>query len=143
MKCLFSACLLGVACRYDGTSNENDKILETWKEEGGLVVCPEQLGGMTTPRKPSTLEGGDGRDALDGKAALVNDAGENVTENFLRGAREAGRLARLAGVEVAYLKAGSPSCGCNRTNIDWQRSPGCGVTAALLERSGIRIIEVE
>ncbi|MFH1434766.1 MAG: DUF523 domain-containing protein [Pseudomonadota bacterium] len=143
MKCLFSACLLGVRCRYDAASNENDRILETWNKEGGLVICPEQLGGMATPRKPSTLQGGDGADVLDGKAALVNDAGQDVTESFLRGAMEAGRLARLAGVEVAYLKAGSPSCGCNRTNIAWQRSPGCGVTAALLARSGIRIVEIE
>ena len=143
MKCLFSACLLGVDCRYDAASNENSQILDIWKKEGGLVLCPEQLGGMTTPRRPSTLRHGDGRAVLDGKAALVNDAGESVTECFLKGAREADRLAGLAGVEVAYLKAGSPSCGSKRTNIDWKRGPGCGVTAALLERRGIRIVEIE
>lgn len=143
MKYLFSACLMGVRCRYDGTSNENLSCLELWKKEGGVIVCPEQMGGLATPRRPSTIEGGDGHAVLDKRARLLNDEGVDVTENFLRGALESARLAELAGVRAAYLKGGSPSCGCKTTNISWGKSPGCGVGAALLQRRGIKIIEVD
>lgn len=143
MKYLFSACLLGIKCRYDGATSENQEILERWKEEGGLVVCPEQLGGLPTPRKPSTLKGGDGHDVLDGNARLTDEDGTDVTDNFLRGAKETARLAGLASVQRAYMKSGSPSCGFLKTNISWKRTKGCGVTAALLARQGIKIIEVE
>ncbi len=143
MRHLFSACLLGVGCRYDGASSENARLIELWKKEGGIVACPEQLGGLETPRPPATIEGGDGLSVLDGGARVINDRGKDVTENFLRGAGACARLARLSGVETAYLKGGSPSCGAGRTSICWLRSPGRGVTAALLSRCGIRVIEVD
>jgi uncharacterized protein YbbK (DUF523 family) len=143
MKYMFSACLLGVGCRYDGASSENAGILELWKKEGGIVVCPEQLGGLSTPRPASTIDGGDGLAVLDGGARIINERGQDVTENFLRGATACSRLAVLSGVEIAYLKGGSPSCGLRRTSVTWLRSPGCGVTAALLSRRGIKIVEVD
>jgi uncharacterized protein YbbK (DUF523 family) len=143
MKYVFSACLLGVECRYDGTSNENPEALDLWKREGGLVICPEQMGGLSTPRPPATLEGGDGRAALEGKARLVNEQGRDVTAAFLKGAQESARLAALSGAQTAYLKGGSPSCGWTRTNISWKRAPGCGVAAALLAGRGIKIIEID
>jgi uncharacterized protein YbbK (DUF523 family) len=143
MSRLYSLCLLGARCRYDGESKQNPDILEQWKREGGLALCPEQLGGLSTPRRPATLVGGDGRGVLDGRAAVRNEEGRDVTENFLRGAQECARLARLAGVTCACLKGGSPSCGAVSTSIDGKRSPGEGVTAALLRSMGIELIEVE
>ena len=143
MKLLFSACLLGARCRYDGAACENAGMLELWRREGGLVVCPEQLGGLSTPRRPATLVGGDGGGVLDGKAVLLDDEEEDVTGQFVRGAGEAVRLAGLAGVTIAYLKGGSPSCGVSATSILWKRAAGRGVTAALLARHGIELVEIE
>jgi uncharacterized protein YbbK (DUF523 family) len=140
---LYSLCLLGVRCRYDGESKQNPDVLEQWRREGGLALCPEQLGGLATPRRPATLVGADGCGVLDGKAAVLDEEGRDVTRSFQLGARECARLARLAGVTCACLKGGSPSCGVVSTSIDWKRSPGEGVTAALLRRMGIEIIEVD
>ena len=80
---------------------------------------------------------------LDGAARLVNAAGDDVTEQYIRGARETAQLAALFGVKVAYLKAKSPACGVGRTHVGGKVAPGNGVAAAALLRQGIRIIEVE
>ena len=131
-RALVSACLLGVDCRHDGANRLREEIVELARREGAVAVCPEQLGGLSTPRDPSEIVGGKGTDVLDGKARVVSSGGRDVTENFLRGAREALGLAQAYGARKAYLKTGSPSCG-----------PGLGVTAAFLERSGVELIPVE
>jgi uncharacterized protein YbbK (DUF523 family) len=89
------------------------------------------------------MVGGDGDSVLDGQARVVTRDGTDVTEMFLEGARRTLDLARRAGIARAYLKAGSPSCGLSSTHIGSERVPGRGVTAALLERSGIEVVEVE
>ncbi len=131
-RALVSACLLGVNCRYDGGNRLRGEAVELAREISVVPVCPEQLGGLPTPREPCEIVGGTGADVLDGHAKVVSSGGEDVTENFLRGAREVLRLARLCGAQKAYLKTDSPSCG-----------PGPGVTAAFLERSGVELIPVE
>ena len=133
-KILVSACLLGICCRYDGRGNPNDAVLSLLNRDDITLipVCPEQLGGLSTPRIPS--ERRDGR--------VVNRAGEDVTSQFIRGAEEALRIAKLYGCQVAVLKERSPSCGCGRIydgTFSRKLTDGDGVTAELLRREGIKV----
>ena len=131
---LISACLLGAACRYDGQSRPLDaQTLEKLKERYALVpVCPEQLGGLPTPRPPAERRGG----------AVRTEAGTDVTEQYARGARESLRLAALFGCKRALLKARSPSCG-SRGIYDGSFTgtlvPGDGVAAEALKAAGITV----
>lgn len=140
---LVSACLLGQACRYDGASKPSAAAfaqVEAWRAAGDevIAVCPEELGGLGTPRPAAELRGGDGHRVLDGMALVVATAdGSDVTQAFVAGARAA--LAQAPGATSALLKANSPSCGVGVTEIDGQRRPGDGVFAALLRRSGVAI----
>ena len=136
---LVSACLLGIHCRYDASTNPATQLEPMAAAERLVPVCPEQLGGLSTPRPPAHFEGGDGDDVLDGRARVVTDAGVDVTQQYLRGANEALRLAQQFGVRRAILKERSPSCGCSRVTRDGSLQAGSGVTAALLRRSGIAV----
>ncbi len=140
---LVSACLLGVNCRHDGKNKLNKKVIQLAAEEMLIPVCPEQLGGLETPRDPMEIIGGAGSGVLNGKARVVNRSGKNVTENLVRGAEEVLKIARSLGVKEAILKARSPSCGCEKIHSGTfpnRLVEGDGVTAALLKRSGIRVI---
>lgn len=139
-RVLMSACLLGLGCRYDGTARGPISVPEGVCP---VPVCPEQLGGLPTPRPSARLRGGDGRAVLQGKAKVVNVAGEDVTEAFLRGARGALALCRLLGIRKAILKERSPSCGVRRVWIGDELKEGRGVLAALLEQAGIEIVSSE
>ena len=113
-KVLVSACLLGRACRYHG-GDAKEEALESTLDEGGAEIvpfCPEEAGGLGTPRPPAQIHGGDGEAVLDGKARVVTEDGRDVTEAFLAGARAALEAARGEGCSTAYLKERSPSCGC-------------------------------
>ena len=131
---LVSACLLGVKTRYDGeiiTSTACRRAVE-----GGLCipVCPEQLGGLPTPRTAADLAGGDGHEVLAGKSRIITRTGEDVTENYIRGARQVLTIAGHQKITKVVLKARSPSCGL---------TPKVGVTAALLKAEGYEIVEIE
>jgi len=140
---LVSACLLGRACRYDGASKRHPRVADeaaSWRSAGGQVVavCPEELGGLDTPRPAAGLTGGDGAAVLAGDARVVrNDGGGDVTEAFVLGARRAAACA--PGARRAILKARSPSCGCAGTWIDGRIQPGDGVFAALLRSRGVSV----
>lgn len=134
---LVSACMLGVHCRYDASTNPSDELMQNLAGCRIVPVCPEQLGGLTTPRPPAHLEGGSGEDVLDGRARVVTDAGVDVTEQYIRGAHETLRIARLFCARRAILKERSPSCGCCQVNRDGVLQSGSGVTAALLRREGL------
>lgn len=136
---LVSACLLGVHCRYDGSTNPAADLVARLRGGRVVPVCPEQLGGLATPRPPAHLEGGDGDAVLDGCARVVTDAGVDLTDQYLRGAHEVARLARACGARRAILKERSPSCGCAMVHCDGALRPGAGVTAALLRREGITL----
>ena len=134
VRILVSQCLLGIDCRYDGGNNDCPALVRLMDRYELIPVCPEILGGMTTPRLPS--------ERLDGR--VVNSRGEDVTADFERGAEQAVRLARLYGAKYAVLKQSSPSCG-TRTVYDGSFSgkkiPGMGLTAEMLEREGIRLFD--
>ncbi len=140
---LVSACLLGINCRYDGRNNLHPEIIKLAKSHTLIPVCPEQLGGLPTPRAPAEIQRGDGHLVLAGKAAVVNIEGADVTSYFIQGAGQAWQLARICRAKGAILKAGSPSCGVNQIyDGSFQKKPveGCGVTAALLINHGLEVI---
>lgn len=142
-KILVSRCLLGHRVRYDGGASGPFDLLEQWIEEGRVVpLCPEVAGGLPTPRAAAEIPGGQGGEVLDGKAAVVTTEGEDVSAQFLEGARQALELVKKHGIRVAVLKANSPSCG-NLLTYDGTFSgvkvSGEGVTAALLKRHGVRV----
>jgi len=133
---LCSACLLGVNCRYDGRNALNKKVVELLEKETLIPVCPEQLGGLSTPREPAEIVG----------KRVITSSGRDVTENFMRGARETLKIAKLFGVKEAVLKQGSPSCGCGRIydgTFSGRTVKGDGVTTALLKRHGIKVVTEE
>jgi uncharacterized protein YbbK (DUF523 family) len=139
--CLISACLLGVRCRYDATHSAlNGDLLKMLMESHVLVpVCPEQMGGLSTPRVPVQFEGGDGIALLEGRARMLNLKGEDLTLQFMEGAQEVLKLARILGIKKAVLKDKSPSCGVKMVYIADELKEGVGVTTALLIREGLKI----
>ncbi len=133
---LCSACLLGVECRYNGKSARNQKVVELLKAEILIPVCPEQLGGLPTPREPAEING----------KRVITRSGMDVTKNFMRGAKQTLKLARLLGVKEAILKQGSASCGCGWIydgTFSGKTVKGDGVTTALLKKNGIKIVTEE
>lgn len=134
-KILVSACLAGLNCKYDGTNNSNEKIIELIKSGNAILVCPEQLGGLTTPRTPAECYGD----------KVITEDNRDVTAAFNRGAEEVLKLAKQLNIKKAILKERSPSCG--KTSYDGTfthtLSNHGGVTAELLKRNGIEIITEE
>ena len=133
---LISACLLGVACRYDGLSKPLDKeIIGKLREQYHLIpVCPEVMGGLPTPRIPAEI-------SSDGK--VFRQDGLDVTENYIRGAKEALRLAEIFQCDTALMKEKSPSCGAGKIydgSFSKTLTDGNGIAAELLQKNGIRII---
>lgn len=129
---LISACLLGVQCRYDGESKPIMPIVALMDRYHLVPVCPEQLGGLPTPREPSERRG----------EAVVSKEGADVTDAFARGAQQALHLARLYGCKAAVLKERSPSCGHDTIydgTFSGHLAAGDGVTAALLKQNGIAV----
>jgi uncharacterized protein YbbK (DUF523 family) len=112
MEYVVSACLAGVKCRYDATDSLDHEIARLVASGRALPVCPEQLGGLSTPRLPSRIQDGDGRTVLKGETRVLAENGVDVTRAFIIGAREALKLARLVGAQKAITKERSPSCGC-------------------------------
>ena len=140
---LVSACLAGCACRYDGSSNDDDEVARLVAEGRAVLVCPEEDGGLGTPRPPAEIVGGDGHDVLAGRARVVTREGRDVTEEYLEGARRALAAAQAAGATKAILKARSPSCGKARIydgSFTRTLTAGDGVTTALLTQEGIEVL---
>lgn len=107
-----------------------------------LPFCPEQLGGLPTPRPAAEITGGDGAAVLDGAARVLTAGGEDVTAAFLRGAQEAVRLAQAADAGAALLRSGSPACGAGRIHdgsFTGRLTAGDGVAAAALRRLGLKL----
>ena len=136
---IVSACLVGIACRYDGRDARDGEAVSVLAHCRVVPLCPELLGGLPIPRSPASIMEGGGDDVLEGRARLVNAEGVDVTQAFIRGAQEVLRVARILGVRRAYLKRRSPSCGAARAPGP---PPPEGVTAALLRREGVEVVEL-
>lgn len=145
MKILISACLLGVNCRYDGGNSRNDDAIDQYQSDELIPVCPEDAGGLPTPRPAVEIVGGDGNDVLDGNAKVLTADGVDKTDEFLKGAQFALELAQSQGATSVILKSRSPSCGCGEIydgTFSKTLFPGDGVTTALLKRHGIKVISI-
>ena len=129
---IVSACLMGLCTRYDGIIKPDTESKIFLKDSIWIPVCPEQLGGLPTPRTAADLISGDGMDILKGQSLVINRDGVDVSREFIAGARAVLRIAQAQNIRLAMLKAKSPSCGL---------TPMLGVTAALLLAHDIRIIE--
>jgi len=130
---IVSACLMGVNCKYSGGNNKNENVINFLKDKEFTVVCPEQLGGLSTPRVPVEIVNGD----------YFNKIGENVSTNFINGANETLNIIKMYNdIELIILKDGSPSCGSEKiydgtfSNI---KIDGMGCTAKLLLEKGYKI----
>jgi len=140
-----SACLTGSKCRYDGEARPDAKIKACFDAGELKAICPECLAKLPVPRCPSEIVDGDGADVLDGRARVMAQDGSDRTAEFIEGAQKTLEAARRCGATRAYLKAKSPSCGCGRIydgTFSVVLRGGDGVTAALLKRHGIDVIEV-
>ncbi|MBW2558460.1 MAG: DUF523 domain-containing protein [Deltaproteobacteria bacterium] len=135
-----SACLLGFNCRYDGENRPDEELLSSTFRKLFVPICPEQIGGLPTPRTPSEISGGDGLDVLEGRSRIIDISGRDVTNCFLRGANEAMRLVELLEISTAIMKEKSPSCGVCHIKKNASILRGSGVTSALFAKKGIRVI---
>lgn len=132
MKILVSACLLGCSCRYDGQSKLDERVLALGKCHTLIPVCPEQLGGLCTPRLPAEIQGD----------KVIRKDGADVTAEYKKGAREALRLYELLSCDAAILKARSPSCGKGVIydgTFTGTLTEGSGITAALFQERGLPV----
>ena len=127
IKFLASACLAGIKCTYNAGSNLIPAVRKDFLGGNCLLVCPEVMGGLPTPRKPMEIAGGDGLDVLLNKARVVDSSGRDVTKKCLKGALKAVRLAIKYKIKKAVLKTKSPCCGVN------------GILTSALIRRGIKV----
>ena len=153
---LISACLVGVDCRYDCSDLESEKIVNTYQINDAIKellhldinsdnivlipICPEQLGGLSTPRDESSFSRGNGEAVLKEKAKIVSINNKDVTESFLKGAKQSLKIAKITKAKIAVLKEKSPSCGVEYIFVGKKLSKGTGVTTAYLKQNGIEIL---
>ncbi|MCR2033277.1 DUF523 domain-containing protein [Anaerofustis stercorihominis] len=132
---LVSACLIGENCKYSGGNNKiDDTIINKLREKYNLIlVCPEQLGGLMTPREPCEIK----------NDKVITKSGKDVTANFKDGALETLKTAKENNVRFAILKANSPSCGNNEIydgNFNGTLVKGKGMTASILIENNIKVL---
>ena len=132
---MVSACLFGIPCRYDGKSVTDGLLIEKIKKVcHPIPFCPEVYGGLTTPRDPAERIGD----------KVVSNQGRDVTDEYMRGAEECLRLAKMMGCRYALLKSRSPSCGKGTIydgTFSGKLTEGNGVTAQLLMENGIWVFD--
>ena len=135
-RILVSACLLGCECRYKNDGCPNEEILKLKENNEIIPVCPEQMGGLSTPRLPSERVG---------DKVIMSD-GTDVTSQYMKGANTALYLAKTLKADYAILKAKSPSCGHGLIydgTFTGNKIPGNGVTTELLLKNGIAVYSEE
>ena len=136
MKILVSACLLGKNCKYNGGNNLNQGVLEFIEGHEVIGVCPEQLGGLSTPRLPAEIDDG----------VVTNKEGVSVDNEFRKGAQEALAVALENKVDLAILQSRSPSCSVKEIydgSFSGKKIKGHGVFAKLLSAHGIKVLDAE
>lgn len=133
---LVSACLAGMPCRWDCAAKTNERVVKLIAKGLAIPVCPEQLGGLTTPREPSEIR----------QDRVVSKSGEDVTAQFARGADIVVEIAKRYACTEAILKSKSPSCGSGRIydgSFSGRLIEGDGVAAAALKANGIAVYSEE
>jgi len=143
---LVAACLAGMNCNYKGESSPNERVMELVRRGKAIYICPEQAGGLPTPRSGARIIEGDGNDVLDYNSKVISDGRRDFTREFRRGAEETWRTADRFGIKIAILKQRSPSCGCGYIQGGKYKrmlTKGNGVTTAYLIRRGIKVLSEE
>lgn len=133
---LCSACLLGIKCRYDSSSTLNKKVVALSRKEILIPVCPEQIGGLPTLREPAEQRNG----------KVFTKSGKDVTENFLKGAEQVLKIAKLLGIKETIFKQKSPSCGCGKIydgTFSNKLIKGNGITTELLKKNKVKVVSEE
>lgn len=136
MKILVSACLLGKKCKYNGGNNLNQGVLDFVEGHEVIGVCPEQLGGLSTPRLPAEIVAG----------VVTNKEGVSVDNEFRKGAQAALTIALENKADLAILQSRSPSCGVKEIydgSFSGKKIKGQGVFAKLLVKHGIKVLDAE
>ena len=137
---LISACLTGINCKYNGQNNYNEKALQLLKKGEAIPICPEQLGGLQTPRHPAEIK------TINNKRYVFNNKNEDVTDAFVKGANEVLKLAKELKIEKVVLQSRSPSCGVGKIydgNFEGKLINGNGILAQMLIDNGIEVIDIE
>lgn len=127
-----SKCLMGHNCRYDGKNMRNDEIIEFLKDKEYVEVCPECLGGLSTPRDPSEIAGD----------KVYSNKGKDVTEEFYRGAYKALEIAKEHHCHCAIFQENSPSCGVNFVydgTFSGNKVKGQGITTQVFSENGLKV----
>lgn len=130
---LVSACLCGINCKYNGSNNYDEKIFNLVKEGIAIPICPEQLGGLSTPRVPSEIKNN----------RVINKDGVDVTDNFKKGALEVLELCKKLNINKVILKSKSPSCGKGKIysgDFDGKLVDGNGILTDMLLKNNIEVI---
>ncbi|MEK3658483.1 DUF523 domain-containing protein [Paenibacillus sp. FSL R5-0744] len=143
---LVSSCLAGMKVRYNGTDCLDEKIQKLLNDNQAIAVCPELLGGFSTPREPAEIIGGNGEDVLAGTAKVVDRSGTDVTDMYLKGAYITLAKAQEVSATMVVLKENSPSCGSSMIyngEFKGKKIAGNGVTTALLRKNGIEVTSEE
>ncbi len=136
MKILVSACLLGENCKYSGGNNYSEKVRKFLEGHQVIPVCPEVMGGLPVPRSPAEIVNG----------VVTNAEGISVDREFRLGAEKALQIALEEHTQLAVLQSRSPSCGAKEIydgTFSKRKIPGKGIFAALLEKAGIPVIDLE
>ncbi len=142
---IVSACLAGMNTRYDGTNCGHPEIIELVASGKAIPLCPEQLGGLPTPRSAISFVNGDGNELIKGAIGVraIGADGVDYSKNLINGAMETLRIAKMFNIKKAILKEGSPSCGVFKVWVNNRKVEGCGVTTAILKANGIEVAQIE
>ena len=145
MIILASSCLIGKKCAYDGKARTNLKVLKLCSSSyvKCFDICPELIAGLPCPREKNEIQGGTGREVLEGKAIVISESGQHNTKYFISGAKKVLNMAIKSGISIALMKSNSPSCSNKKIysgNFDNTLINGAGVTASLLMKSGIKVL---
>lgn len=135
-KKIVSACLAGFHCRYDCAHQEREAIKLMVENGEAIAVCPEQMGGLSTPRTPAEIIGN----------KVISKTGQDVTDAYAKGAEEALKMAKMVGATEAYLKSRSPMCGQGKIydgTFTGQLTEGDGIFAKLLKEHKIKVISID
>ncbi len=137
---LVSACLIGIPCRYDGDSSFKESLLKELIGKIVVSVCPELMGGMGVPRVPFELPSLNYDKIFGGEEKIMNKEDEDITEKAINGCLKVLEVCKALGIEKAYLKENSPSCGVNQVYINGVKNKGMGICAYLLKKNDIIVI---
>ncbi|MBT3395454.1 DUF523 domain-containing protein [archaeon] len=130
---IVSACLAGIECRWDGKSKPCQKVIDLVKTGKAIPICPEELGGLATPREPSEQKNN----------KILTKSGKDLTQEFESGAEKALRIAKLNNCTKAILKSKSPSCGSKKIydgTFSNKLIEGEGIFTKILRQNGIKVL---